>query len=320
VSVTRDFLPIVVADEIPQAVEWLDFSGVSITDPFFFQTVDRIRRTWPDRQIARENVEHMIDLGEALGWIQPAGFIFHISRCGSTLIANSLRCAEATRVLSEPQPFGSMCNRLASETERSGASASASAIKALSAVYSLHAATKPQRLLVKFPASNILAMGSTVELFPQVPRLIVVRSPIEVAVSNLNEPSGWMRKIDRDLAHGIQESDSLGRVDSCARTIGEFIRSAIAGVAGTMVVDYSELTLAKLLSIFSHFQLEEPPDPDRLRRVFRTSAKDPRQRRVFVNDIYPKMNAASGELRAAIARWAEPAYRELLDRRHPTTR
>ena len=35
--------------------------------------------------------------------LEPSGFVFHLSRCGSTLIANSLQTAPKALVLSEPE-------------------------------------------------------------------------------------------------------------------------------------------------------------------------------------------------------------------------
>src|SRR5438270_314368 len=40
--------------------------------------------------------------------VAPAGFVFHMSRCGSTLIAQMLARLSATTVLSEPQPLDAL--------------------------------------------------------------------------------------------------------------------------------------------------------------------------------------------------------------------
>jgi len=67
-------------------VEWLDVGTLRFTDPFFENTVRRAGRR----------------AGIAPG-PGPAGLIFHVSRCGSTLISQMLSTA-GQLVLSEPPP------------------------------------------------------------------------------------------------------------------------------------------------------------------------------------------------------------------------
>jgi hypothetical protein len=48
-------------------------------------------------------VHYMLLLQAKIGkdWVKPAGFIFHETRCGSTLIANQLAVLPSNRVFSE---------------------------------------------------------------------------------------------------------------------------------------------------------------------------------------------------------------------------
>lgn len=79
--------------------------------------------------------------------IQPTGFIFHISRCGSTLLANALKTANQVLVVSEPRPVTeTLLLRLPSG-----------------------GADEPEKLVIKFTSINILAMRQMRTWWPDVP-------------------------------------------------------------------------------------------------------------------------------------------------------
>ena len=69
------------------------------TEPFFRQTIDAL--------VQANAVQKLTPLGalaEVAPTKAPAGFIFHVSRCGSTLVSRSLAGIPRHRVVSEPAP------------------------------------------------------------------------------------------------------------------------------------------------------------------------------------------------------------------------
>ena len=84
------FLPVdaVVVDGRP-GLQWMDMSGVSLAEPFFQQTVERLRAD--GRRELFTEFDVLLELEKQLDSVQPTGFIFHSSRCGSTLVANACR-------------------------------------------------------------------------------------------------------------------------------------------------------------------------------------------------------------------------------------
>jgi hypothetical protein len=78
---------------------WIDMAGVRFTDPFFDDTVRRRRR---NPQAERwSTVAELLDEAAAVPAVDDVVFIFHVSRCGSTLLSQLFGLDEGTLVLSE---------------------------------------------------------------------------------------------------------------------------------------------------------------------------------------------------------------------------
>jgi len=68
---------------------WMEMSGVSLTEPFFQQTVERERANGKAELFTE--FDALLQLEQSFDSVDPTGFIFHSSRCGSTLVANACR-------------------------------------------------------------------------------------------------------------------------------------------------------------------------------------------------------------------------------------
>ena len=72
------------------------------TEPFFHDSVQAAMR---EPMTALSCREMPLDVAETLEPVGPAGFIYHISRCGSTLVAQMLNTLPGALVMSEPGPL-----------------------------------------------------------------------------------------------------------------------------------------------------------------------------------------------------------------------
>src|SRR5262249_22714547 len=77
-------------------VEWTYFGSRQPTEPFFSDSLGICRRT-PFARL----FEHHTPLELSSDGAAPSGFIFHMSRCGSTLIAQMLAALPRAVVISE---------------------------------------------------------------------------------------------------------------------------------------------------------------------------------------------------------------------------
>src|SRR5215218_6174261 len=100
----------VVVDGRP-GLTWMDMSDVELKEPFFQQTIDRVRAEQPCRREVFTEFDALLQLDQRLPRVQPRGFIFHSSRCGSTLLANACRAVDHAIVLSEAHPIDKLVAR-----------------------------------------------------------------------------------------------------------------------------------------------------------------------------------------------------------------
>src|SRR5580693_6151087 len=88
-------------DGFPPMIRWVKVGSTRLTEPFYWQTVERACRECGPVQTLETDLQAIIDIGETLPSIVPAGLIFHVTRCGSTLVANAMRIANRTVVVCE---------------------------------------------------------------------------------------------------------------------------------------------------------------------------------------------------------------------------
>ncbi|MEI9982428.1 MAG: hypothetical protein WDN69_03960 [Aliidongia sp.] len=89
------------------AIEWCDLRGVRFEEPFFDQTVAR----WTDRPLVRTSLQELALL-DAEPSLDPIGFVFHMSRCGSTLVSRLLSTVPGMVVAAEPGPINALLNSI----------------------------------------------------------------------------------------------------------------------------------------------------------------------------------------------------------------
>lgn len=291
-------------------IEWLRFGTAGLTDPFFYQTVDRLRAAPGAEPALATGAEALLELADALPEVSLRGVIFHVSRCGSTLVGNALRSgavvvseAPTMNTLFWPQRLQPMPEELRWKL-----------LRALARVYGAHQA-HGSGLVIKFSSWNILSWRLILQIWPDVPCVFIVRDPVEVIVSNLQREPQWMRW---RANHGIVAREVFGWADVpvnaeeyCARAIGRYCEEGLLlADSGAQVLDYSQLNADAVKRIAEAFRI--PADPQAWEGVFRVHAKDPSAKREYTSDIRAKQSAATDAVRNAAETWVERAYSELI--------
>lgn len=318
VSESIKWLPIHL-DPRGDSIQWLDFGARSLTEPFFQQSVRQLKRENPDTKTRSTGIRILNELDED---ISPSGFIFHISRCGSTLLSNGLRAIHGAVVIAEAQPIGeavasvSELGSLASENGGRQVESQRQLLQGIVRAYGQRRTSGDDALIIKFSSWNILHIETIRRLWPQVPCVIVVRDPIEVAVSCLEEPPGWMhwrsqpRIAQSMLGWGTENLASMSLACFCVRVIGAFLKSASSAVsAGCRVIDYRDLNAAAIVDVAQLFGMEiNDEDLKKIEQSLLMYSKDLSGERVFIEDQEFKQAKATSELRNEIQIWAQQAY------------
>lgn len=317
----KSSLPIdaLIANGKPQ-IEWLDLTGIRFHEPFFHQTVEKARTLRPEIKSVFTDLDALLQIENFEAAQQPTGFIFHTSRCGSTLVANACRALEAARVTAEPPVVDKLISRLFTDAEPDSAKELLYLTLIRSAIQSLAPTHSDfeQRFFLKFACASILQIKLVRRIWPAVPFLVLFRHPLEITVSNLRNIPQWMRPDTNPGASaaiaGVPEAQLEGMTDEefCARALGRYYSAAqsVAGSPLTLLVDYDQLSLQTISGILEFFgEKASASELQAIQESMQMHAKD--STRSFQPDGLNKKSAASNHAIEMVEQWAMPGYRSL---------
>ena len=283
-----------------------------LQDAFMQETVARVP--------AQERIVHVArdGAGEPARETAPVGLIFHVARCGSTLISQSLKRIDDLVVYAEPQPV----NEILAPPHKWPRRDLVAALRTLGAAFARHARGP---YVLKLSSWNTLYCHLVAEAFPDTPWVLSLRDPVEVGVSLLARPPGWFQGT-ADAARGLAarvdpERVSKSREEFVARAYGAFCAAAAGlDVSRGRLVPYESLPAAVWDMVAPHFSLSiDASQRDRIAEAARRPAKAPiGSVAEFRSDVAAKQDAASAELRRAIDAFARPQL-ERLARLHADT-
>lgn len=300
-------------------LDWLQMGRCAFVDPFFRDTILRRMRHEPRPPRRRTDAEALRAVDESGSALAPTGFVFHVSRCGSTLLSRMLAASRRHLVLSEPDPV----NELLIHSHR---------IRRPQLLLRrlLGALAQPRRggerhCFVKFSSWNLFHEPTIARAHPSTPRVFVYRDPLEVLVSVLRSPPGWLHaKADPAYATLLLNS-ALSARRIAAMSVPEYAAAVLRGLytlplrhlgSDTLYINYKEIGAGSLKRTLRHFGVRpERAEVERAARLARYDAKSGRLRRRFHADSEAKRRAAPAELVALAEKWLREVYDELERRR-----
>ena len=321
----KGWLPVdaVVVDGRP-GLWWMDMSGVSLTEPFFEQTVERAKADGNARGELFTEFDMVLQLEKVFDSVEPTGFIFHSSRCGSTLIANACRAVFNAIVLSEANAIDKLIARFITDAAEGGVKESLYSVFLRAVVHALGQRRNgpEQHLFIKFACCSFSQFERIRRIWPNVPWLFLYRDPIETIVSNLKQVPPWLIDDDRRVLAAITGVSpaavaEMSLAELCARTLGAFYSAAhrLANANG-MLLNYSQLSVATIVSVLNFFNVRpSPEETDEIARRSGFYSKEVSGTREFVADTHVKQQCASDLVREVSAVWAGEPYRLLEQRR-----
>lgn len=316
----KGFLPVdaVVVDGRP-GLQWMDMSGVTLAEPFFQQTVERVRA---DRLFTEFDV--LLQLEKQLDSVQPSGFIFHSSRCGSTLVANACRAVNNSIVLSEANAIDKLVARFITDAGDDQVKTALYSVFLRGVVHALaqRRTGNEEHLFIKFACCSFAQIERIRHIWPNVPWLFLYRDPVETIVSNLKDVPPWLLDDDRRVLASIvgtspDEVAEMTLEELCARTIGSLFATA-PGLAhdGQLLLNYKQLSVPVIASVLRFFKVTpSTTELEIIKRASQTYSKEASGSRVFVADTNTKQQLASDAVREAAAKWASEPYQLLEQKR-----
>jgi hypothetical protein len=276
-----------------------------LQDAFMQETVARLPAADRIVHVARDDVRPTRETA-------PVGIVFHVARCGSTLVSQSLKRLDDLVVYAEPQPV----NEILAPPHRWPRADRVAALRALGAAFARHA---KGRYVLKLSSWNTLYGDVVAEAFPDTPWVLSFRDPVEVGVSLLASPPGWFQgtaEAARELGARVDpERAGKSPEEFVARVYGAFCAAAAELHASRgRLVPYESLPAAVWDIVAPHFSL--PVDDSQRQRIAEGARRHAKAAigasAEFRSDAASKQSAASMELRRAIDSLARPQLERLL--------
>jgi len=291
-------------------VDWAYRGNERFTDPFFEQTITRCLRH-PANVLFRHQtpVDVLGELYEERRGLKPSGFVFHISRCGSTLITQMLAAVERNIVISEARPVDQVLTGPMDDSQR------IDCLRWIVNAFGQPRIPEEGYFFIKFDAWHVLQLPLIQRAFPDVPWVFIYREPIEVMVSQRRERG--VQVIPGALSPAMFGLDPnvpwMARLDEyCARVLARMCEAALEhhGRGRGRLVNFNELpdvVSGPLLEFFGvHYAAAER---ERVKAAAEFDAKRPGI--TFENDTMAKQREATAELKELAARFVEPVYARL---------
>jgi len=293
-------------------VDWADLSAERFVDPFFDETVARWLSGPRARPLVRTGLEALVALDSEPS-LEPAGMIFHLSRCGSTLASRLLRTLPGVVVLSEPAPLNAL---LRLDPDRVDEATLVRLVRLLVRALGRRRHDDERQLVLKCTSWNIRRRAVLAAAFPEAPWIWLQRDPVHVLASLLAQPPGWLGLQARPgraaQLFGLDPAalPAMSRAEFAARVLGAMLGAAATDPDQRLLIDYADLPAAVWQRAAPHFGLEaDAAAIDRMVEQSRFYSKDSVSR-VFTGDV-PGRRPKTDEMRAAAERFAEPGYRAL---------
>jgi len=183
---------------------WLNTMGKRFDEPFFDETILSCRALPGNARPVKciSPVAMLPEWSAGMNTIRPTAFIFHLSRCGSTLVSQLLTQDPANVVLSEVPFFDELLRlhyQLPGITTDMGDAWLASAIK----FYGQKRNAAEEHLFIKADCWHIFFYERLRKLYPDVPFVVLYRSPDEVLRSQ-------QKKRGMQAVPGIIEPEVMG--------------------------------------------------------------------------------------------------------------
>jgi hypothetical protein len=207
-------------------IRWLRCRSSDFREPFFHESVQRLVAC--DVAEKESSLKQAFSVVDSIDKKEAACFILHISRCGSTALANALRAAGAL-VYSEPQPLAELLFLLRAFRDAPRLRQASVAMRYITSCFTR--LRKDEPVFIKMPSWSCLLAPELRRLFPETPILFVYRNPAEVMVSIVERATGWVafqhqpQRLRRLVGGQSGKFANASLVEFCARMIDAFCAS-----------------------------------------------------------------------------------------------
>ncbi|QIL72980.1 sulfotransferase [Diaphorobacter sp. HDW4B] len=305
-------------------VDWARLGDAPHLQPFFQDSVSQQLRKPFHNAFRRQT-----SLGEMIAWheqspgLTPCAVVFHVSRCGSTLISQALSQSAHHLALSEPVPLDVLLRQALVDGWLTEDEVIAATRAWLSAWAQRSDAGSPplESVSIKLDAWNTHQAPLIAKAWPNAQQIFLTRDPLAVLVSQMQERAFYMVPGAMGAHFGpagfsVLEQAIMPSAEYCARILGRIYAdmARVAHPENALILDHAELPAAIEQQLLERLDWE-PNDHELQAMRERLSRHGKRPTESFVSDASAKHASAKEEWRTLVAKWIEPHYRALLQQR-----
>lgn len=286
------------------AVDWAFFGARRLTESFFGESLPPVRSSPLNRFL---RLRTPLAALEGVAGPAPDGLVFHMSRCGSTLVGRMLGAAQGSTVLSEAAPIDAVVRSDLPWARR------VVLLRGVVAALGRARGAGDARLFLKLDCWHAMAFDLFREAFPRTPWIHLHRAPQEVLVSHARDVGMQMvPQVVAPSVFGLAEP-AVPDADYRARVlaaIGEAMLAAKARDGAGLLVGYEALPAAVSERILPHFGWT--PTAAEAQAIGAAAAIDAKASgRMFRPDGASKRAEIDEAIRAACARWLDGLHARL---------
>lgn len=161
--------------------EWIYLGDLKYADPFFDETIAKCKSHAFNSKSFKvvSSVENLIEWADELISVDLKSLVFHVSRCGSTMLSQSLASSSENIMVSEAPIIDQILRSdLFNDDKKSVL------IKSVLKLLGQKRFPEQQHLIVKLDAWHIFKASYLRSLFPEIPFGLLYRNPTEVLKSH----------------------------------------------------------------------------------------------------------------------------------------
>ena len=290
------------------AFDWAWFGDRPLSEPLFEDSVNRMASRPLSRSFrTRTDLDALIAGAAQEDTLAPDGFVFHMSRCGSTLVAQMLAAVPHHIVASEAAPIDDVVQWAMA----SGApfDRQVAALRAVVAALGRNRSGSARRYFLKLDAWHIFALPLFRAAFPATPWIFLYRQPEEVVVSHIGMPGMHFVTGMLSATEVVADESIASMEDRGAAVLARYLDAAVAHfpTGRGMLVNYADLRAAMEGAIPAHFGFE--PDADeRAAMLDATMRNSKAPDQAFSDDTERKRAAVTPEIAAAVQQHLRASY------------
>lgn len=161
--------------------EWIYLGDRKYTDPFFEETISKCKSHPYNSKVVRvvSTIENLLDWSKQLISIELKSLVFHVSRCGSTMLSQSLVTSSGNIMISEAPLIDQILRTTVFDFKQKCV-----LVEAVIRLLGQKRFPEQKNLIIKLDAWHIFNVAQFRLIFPELPFMMLYREPAEVLKSH----------------------------------------------------------------------------------------------------------------------------------------